>query len=288
MDEVALADLGVKDVAGSVYYGAQPKDERFYSQLRDLGFRSIISVDGKPPDLATAKKYQLKCVHLPMGYSKLTNKQEMDLGKAVRDLAGKIYVHCHHGRHRAPIAAIVGCVIAGELDPSRVDQIIKEAGTNAVYVGLISSARSAEAVSEKRLDEHDVNFTSSAPVKVTARLMSAMANPSQRLFDWSERLPVDTSGYGDLAKEADSLVILESLKECMRASGYKIRSTHRHQVQADGDYSRLLTDAFQLSKKVHDSFQANTRNRGEDIEKHSRPLVVELRGKCATCHEEHR
>ncbi len=38
--------------------------------------------------------------------------------KAVRDLPGKIYIHCHHGKHRSAAAAATACVTEDTLDPA--------------------------------------------------------------------------------------------------------------------------------------------------------------------------
>jgi protein tyrosine/serine phosphatase len=63
-----------------------------------------------------------------------------ELAKAVRDLPGPIYIHCHHGKHRSPAAAAVACVAAGLLAPERAPAVLKEAGTSPNYRGLFASA----------------------------------------------------------------------------------------------------------------------------------------------------
>ena len=61
-----------------------------------------------------------------------------NLPKAVRDLPGPIYIHCHHGKHRSPTAAAVACVAAGLIDPANAETILRTAGTSENYRGSVS------------------------------------------------------------------------------------------------------------------------------------------------------
>ena len=93
--------------------GGQPDGEAGFRELRDLGVKTIVSVDGAKPDVELAKKYGLRYVHLPHGYDGISDVRLKELAKAVRDLPGTIYIHCHHGKHRSPAAAAAACVVVG-------------------------------------------------------------------------------------------------------------------------------------------------------------------------------
>ena len=88
-----------------VISGGQPEGEAGFAELKGLGIKTIISVDGAKPDLELAKKFGLRYVHLPHGYDGIPEERVEELAKAVRDLPGPIYIHCHHGKHRSPAAA---------------------------------------------------------------------------------------------------------------------------------------------------------------------------------------
>src|SRR4051812_6205480 len=51
-----------------LYTGSVPEGEAGFRSLRALGVRTLISVDGARPDVATARRFGLLYVHLPIGY----------------------------------------------------------------------------------------------------------------------------------------------------------------------------------------------------------------------------
>src|SRR4029453_11584488 len=120
-------------LADKVISGGQPQGEAGFAELKNLGVRTIISVDGAKPDVELAKKFGLRYVHLPHGYDGVPDERVRELAKAVRDLPGPIYIHCHHGKHRSPTAATVACVAAGLLRPEAALTVLKTAGTSENY-----------------------------------------------------------------------------------------------------------------------------------------------------------
>lgn len=87
--------------------GSVPEGDLGFQTLQKLGVKTIITVDGAKPDVERAKKFSMRYVHLPIGYDGVPADQGLRLAKAVRDLPGLIYMHCHHGKHRSPAAAVV-------------------------------------------------------------------------------------------------------------------------------------------------------------------------------------
>src|SRR5262245_48277837 len=112
------------EIHPQVISGGLPEGEAAFQDLAALGIKTIISVDGATPDVATAKKHGLRYVHLPHGYDGISAARAAELAKAVRDLPGPIYIHCHHGKHRSPAAAAVACVAAGLTDASDAELIL--------------------------------------------------------------------------------------------------------------------------------------------------------------------
>src|SRR4051812_33660083 len=58
-----------------LYSGSQPEGARSFAALRDLGIRTIVTVDGSMPDVETARKFGLRYVHLPVGYDGIGRHQ---------------------------------------------------------------------------------------------------------------------------------------------------------------------------------------------------------------------
>src|SRR5688500_5709584 len=81
-----------------VISGGLPEGDKAFKELADLGVKTVISVDVAKPDVALAKKYGLRYVHLPHGYDGVPELRAKELAKAVRDLPGPVYIHCHHGK----------------------------------------------------------------------------------------------------------------------------------------------------------------------------------------------
>src|SRR5690349_9452889 len=55
-------------IHAKVFSGGLPDGEAGFAELQELGIKTVISVDGAKPDVATAKKHGLRYVHMPHGY----------------------------------------------------------------------------------------------------------------------------------------------------------------------------------------------------------------------------
>lgn len=126
----------------TLYSGSGPEDDIAFDSLRTLGIKTVLSVDGARPDVERARKFGLRYVHIPIGYNGIPRDKALQIAKAVRELPGPIYIHCHHGKHRGPAGAAIArlclddkCVVADAL------AILRAAGTDARYSGLFKSVR---------------------------------------------------------------------------------------------------------------------------------------------------
>lgn len=126
----------------SLYSGSSPDEEGAFESLAQLGVRTIISVDGAVPDVEAAHAHGMRYVHLPMTYGSVPHDVLVGLVRATRELSGPIYIHCHHGKHRGPAAAVS---LWRCLDPSVTnDQAVAAMtviGTADRYQGLFASVR---------------------------------------------------------------------------------------------------------------------------------------------------
>src|SRR5262249_40131969 len=149
--------------------------------LQALGVRTVISVDGARPDVAAARKFGLRYVHLPHGYDGISDDRAKELAKAVRDLDGPIYIHCHHGKHRSPAAASVACVGSGLLQPTQPLGVLSLAGTSENYRGLYRSAADARPLDGKLLDALNVEFRESVALPPLAEAMVTLEHAHDRM-----------------------------------------------------------------------------------------------------------
>lgn len=123
-------------VSDRIFSGSEPEGEDAFSRLAGRGAKTIISVDGARPNVEAAHKAGLRYVHIPMGYDGISERAAAALTRAGKELEGSIYVHCHHGRHRGPAAAVIIAIAAGELDPSYARTVLELSGTGKEYKGL--------------------------------------------------------------------------------------------------------------------------------------------------------
>lgn len=132
----------LRPLADNLWSGATPEGDDGFRALRDLGVKTIISVDGTRPDVERARKFGLRYVHIPVGYGGISREQAVQLIRATGELQGPIYVHCHHGQHRGPAAAAL--MRRCRPDGWSADEAISflhAAGTDPKYEGLFASVR---------------------------------------------------------------------------------------------------------------------------------------------------
>ena len=131
------------EAAPGVLSGAEPRGDADFDQLRALGVRTIISVDGAAPDVARAQARGMRTIHLPIQYAGIDEERRAQLAAALRACARPIYVHCHHGLHRGPAAAAFGLVANGELSAQAGEALLHRAGTSPNYPGLYACVAQA-------------------------------------------------------------------------------------------------------------------------------------------------
>jgi len=153
----------VHQLTPSVYTGAEPADNAAFAALQRLGVRTVISVDGAVPDAVSARRHGLRYIHLPIGYDGVPDEVALALAKGLRELPGPIYVHCHHGLHRGPAAAVTACVVAGLFDHAQAEAALHAAGTGAAYVGLWQSVRTARPAEPAALRALAVEWREARP-----------------------------------------------------------------------------------------------------------------------------
>lgn len=138
--------------------GGVPEGDDGFKALRSWGVRTIISVDGAAPDLERAEAHGIRYVHLPIGYNGFDDARKLHLARAVRDLPGPVYVHCHHGKHRSAGAAGAVAVTLGWLTPAEAVGRMRVAGTAPGYANLYACTAGARELPRADLDAAPAEF----------------------------------------------------------------------------------------------------------------------------------
>lgn len=164
----------VRHLTARVLSGSTPDGSDGFVSLRRLGVKTVLSVDGATPDVELAARHGLRYVHLPVGYDGIPPAQLARIAKAVRDLPGPIYVHCHHGQHRGPAAATSALVRLGEMTPDAAVRAMRDAGTDPRYAGLLGLPHTLTPLSAAELDGVPSDFPATAPTADLTQRMVAI------------------------------------------------------------------------------------------------------------------
>jgi len=232
-----------------VISGGLPEGALAFAELQSLGVKTIISVDGMTPDVTMASKYGLRYVHLPHGYDGVPENRVQELAKAVRELEGPIYIHCHHGKHRSPAAASVACVAAGLLPVSQSVEVLELAGTSPNYRGLYESARSVRPLEEELLDALKVEFRETAEVPAMAEAMVAMGHTHEHLKQIAAAGWQSPPNHPDLSPAHEALLMREQFTELLRTAEVQ---------QEPKEFRGLLEASEKAAQELEDALRAWT------------------------------
>lgn len=197
-----------------LYTGSEPEAEPGFQSLHDLGIRTVITVDGTKPDLARAGERGIRYVHIPIGYNAIPQERVLQIAKAMQSLPKPIYLHCHHGKHRGPAAAMAGLRC---LDPSWTaaegERYLKLAGTSSEYSELFASVARQSPPEQGTLEMIPPEFPS---VAVIPDFVGKMLE----LDELIGRLKKSHSRDGSVNPQ-DAIALREAYRELQRDSGTK-------------------------------------------------------------------
>lgn len=248
-------------VDDGVVCGGLPDGNAGFAALADLGIKTVISVDGQVPDVDAAKRHGLRYVHLPHGYGNVPADRVLELAKAIHDLPGPIYIHCHHGKHRSPAATAAACVTAGRMDMAAANALLVTAGTSRDYAGLYQSVAAAKPIDRQTLASLQVTFQPIAPIpKLAASMVEVDA-----ILDRLKR------AGGDDPHQA--LLLREQFTEMLRMSDVAARGElFAADLQRSLDLARELETTVKRSAKLSEIAV----------------VMGRIEADCTACHRRHR
>lgn len=259
-----------------VLSGPLPIDADF-DTLAAHGVKTIISVDAGAPDIEAAASRGMRYVHIPVGYHGIARSQQLALARAVRDLPGPVYIHCHHGKHRGPAAAASAMVLLGDLTPQQAEAFLKEAGTSPNYPGLYACVNEASVAHPADISAvPDAALAPLAPVPGFARGMSEVETRFDHLKQIERAGWVAPLDHPDLvpAAEAGRLADL-------------FRILHQDRVVAayPADFAEKMVKGANLASSIETLLDAPlTEASRAELDRH----MVDLAADCKACHVAHR
>jgi hypothetical protein len=197
--------------------GSSPDGEEGFRSLQALAVKTVISVDGSRPDLDTAHKYGLHYVHLPIGYDGMTRQRALQIAKAVRDLPGLVYIHCHHGQHRGPAAAAAAHLcLDGKCTVEQAVAEMRRAGTDPHYTGLYEFPKTLARPTAQELDSVPADFPEAASVPDVVQIMVAIDGRWDNLKRAKEAGWKTPPDHLDLDPAHEALQLVEQFREASR------------------------------------------------------------------------
>ncbi len=204
---------------GEAYYsGGVPTGPDSFATLAAMGVRTVISVDGAPPDVAAAAAHGIRYIHLPIGYDGFDAARRLELARASADARAKgaVYVHCHHGKHRSAGAAGAAAVTLGWASPDDMLDRMRVSGTSPNYPGLFEVVRRSTPASRAELAAVDADFPSVSMPKGLVKSMVEVSHAWEHLLairkaSWT--VPAthpDLVPAAEAGRLADILRLLES------------------------------------------------------------------------------
>jgi protein tyrosine phosphatase (PTP) superfamily phosphohydrolase (DUF442 family) len=256
------------------FSGAVPEGEEGFATLKGMGIKTVISVDGAKPDLAAAGKYGLRYVHLPIGYDGVPTDRQLELARALRDLDGPIYIHCHHGKHRSAAATGAACATLGRMTSEDAVNRMKVSGTSPKYKGLYGDVTAAHTVNDAQLDQASNAFPQTWQTTGIVDAMVAIDVATEHLKDIQKagwKVPAD---HPDLVPAAEAGRLADLLRN------FKDNADVKKQPQELTDW--MLDSAKDVSKLEEMIVAGN-----------SEPALLDaqfkvIRNACNDCHVKYR
>lgn len=257
-------------ISGKLYSGGEPAGKQSFEALRELGIKTVVSVDGAKPDVELAKAYGLRYVHIPIGYDGISSEAGKSFARLAREAEGPIYVHCHHGTHRGPAAAAVVCVASEQVDSKSALEILRRAGTGENYQGLW---RDVGNFTPPPADAELPELVEVAPIRSMAAAMANVDRASDNLklcqkADWNT--PAD---HPDLSPSQEALLMREGLQESLRQLA--------EENAYDDVFGQWMATAHQTALELETALKEKQQSRATE-------LFSALQGQCKQCHTAYR
>lgn len=260
-------------VAPGLYSGSGPEGEAGFRSLKELGIRTVISVDGGRPELELARAAGMRYVHVPVGYDGIPVDKQRRLARAVRDLPGPVYIHCHHGQHRGPTAAAAAATRLGKLTAEDGIAFMKKAGTADMYQGLYACVRTAGPAAEEELDAVPADFPELAEV---SGIVEAMVEIDERF----EHLQlIQAAGWKAPADHPDLVPMAEADRLAMLLRSLEGEAAGRPDPQRFRD---LLTASAQEAAGIVEDLGRGAPTSQLDAR------VARIKTSCKECHRRYR
>ena len=257
-----------------IYSGSAPEGEAGFAALQKLGVKTIITVDGAPPDVAGARRFGMRYVHLPIGYDGVPGGQALRLVKAAETLPGPVFVHCHHGLHRGPAGAAVICRAMEGWTVEQAEAWLKLAGTATNYGGLYRTVAEFQPPSAETLAGVSADFPEKSKISALADVMVEIDGRFDHLKLIRKSGFKTPQSHPDLDPAQETLLLRELFRELARSPMIDKKGADFREKLATAEGAAAALEA-DMTHAVMDARKAET-------------SFWKLDAACSSCHAAHR
>jgi protein tyrosine phosphatase (PTP) superfamily phosphohydrolase (DUF442 family) len=278
---IAVPSASIKNLfslSTNLYSGSSPESDAAFAELKKLGIKTIISVDGATPDVERARKFGLRYIHLPLGYNQASASNCVRIVKAAEVSGGPVLVHCHHGMHRGPAAAALIATALNSWSTEEALEFLEKAGTSHDYAGLYEQVATFKPPANEDLIRIDSNFPAKATVSSLVEAMVRLDEHWQNLQEIRKaeyKVPPDNP---DLRPLAEAVLVAELYREALRSPDIQARNP---------DFVNQLKSAEQEAWELQRFLKSTPADSALD-RKNADELFSRVQQRCASCHKAHR
>jgi hypothetical protein len=277
-EELPASFLGLHQVVAfqpDIISGAKPIGIEGFDSLAKLEVKTIVCVDGVPPDFKTAEEFGMKTVHIPLKYEAPSPKQILDLATAVsrgRE-RGVVYIHCHQGKHRSAAAAAIVSVAFGDLTIPEAKEQMRVSQTSVVYQGLWDAVERTEMLNVDDVLQNNTVFPSSVePKGITSQMIwidDALDNLHRlQRSEWSA-----PSNHPDLVGAAEVGMIVDT---------FRLIQLSTEANRFSNDFETLLVNAMHQASSLEEALV-------QELPKNELNIYLKrVEQSCINCHATHR
>lgn len=265
----------------NIISGSEPHGEKAYEELAAMGVKTIVTVDGKTPEVEAAHRHGMRYVHVPIEYRGIPQDTIAKLTKTFRELEGPFYVHCFHGKHRGPAAAAVGRLA---LDGISRDQALAEmrqwCGTAKKYSGLYQTIAEMELPSPEASKALDWDFPEKLELDGFRAVMIEAVRARDNLKMLAKRDWEPDPNHPDVAllNEADKMLDLFSA------------SAEMEEVKGEDEDFRGWVQSSVVASRALQAAARDLRKKPQDpqIKLRATQAFDQILADCSACHKAYR
>jgi protein tyrosine phosphatase (PTP) superfamily phosphohydrolase (DUF442 family) len=263
----------------NIVSGSEPHGEEAMAEIARMGVKAILSVDGSTPDAATAAKYGIRYVHVPIEYRGISDAEVLQIAKTFREVEGPFYVHCFHGKHRGPAAAAIGRIV---LDGAPRERALAEmrqwCGTAPSYEGLYATIAKQTLPDEAATQSFAFDFPSAQRPEGLASQMVAMSRPHDHLVDLAKRDWRLDPTHPDIDAVNESKKMLDALEAMLTGDDYR---------DGPADFRGWTDDSVAQARKLH-AFLVDVKAGTTAAATPAKKSLTTVMNLCKKCHDAYR